>query len=127
MVRAFNENLLDDFTRWQLAVTFARHDDQKIASGFNRCNVTTGGRQYRHEWIYCNADRIDGGGVWMGSPGCWFAMTTSTTHFTKEYYSMYAFFSAADPALDGNKLNTPPVLQFLVRATKKGWRCWRRK
>lgn len=119
VIRAFNQNMpFDQFTIENLAGDLLPNAtlDQKVASGFNRCNMTTneGGIIDEEYAVLYTRDRTETvSAVWMGlTAGC----ATCHNHkfdqlSQKEFYEMAAFFNnTTQPVRDGNIKDTPPII-----------------
>lgn len=119
VIDAFNRNLpFDQFTIEQLAGDLLPEPslDQLVATGFNRCNITTneGGVIAEEYKVLYARDRTETTSL------VWMAMTTgcAVCHDHKfdpisqqEFYQLSAFFNnTTQPVMDGNVPNTPPVI-----------------
>ena len=133
VVRSFNRNQpFDEFTRWQIAGDLLPGPkggepplEQLVATGFNRCNVTTseGGsidEEVRVRYVVDRTETV--GTVFLGlTVGC------AACHDHKfdpvsqrEFYELTAFYnSAQDAAMDKNESLPPPAVRVSRAADRQ--------
>ncbi|HMB07186.1 MAG TPA: DUF1549 domain-containing protein [Isosphaeraceae bacterium] len=119
VIAAFNRNIpFDRFTIDQLAGDLLPNHTlrQHVASGFNRCNITTneGGVIPEEYLVLYTRDRTETAAqVWLGlTVGCAACHDHKFDPFSqKEFYEMAAFFNnTTQGAMDGNIKDTPPTV-----------------
>ncbi len=130
VIKAFNRNMpFDEFTIEQLAGDLLpnRSLDQVVASGFNRCNMTTNeGGAIAEEYLVLYArDRTETTSqVWLGlTAGCAVCHDHKFDPISqKEFYQLAAFFNnTTQGAMDGNIQNTPPVVTVPPEQDRATW------
>ena len=128
VIRAFNGNKpFDQFIVEQLAGDLLPNPtrDQIVATGFNRCHVSTseGGSIEEEVYVRNIVDQVDTNGtVFLGlSTGCARCHDHKYDPIrAKDYYQLFAFFNNIDgPALDGNSAKWEPTLPVPTTAQRK--------
>ncbi|HEY7308269.1 MAG TPA: PSD1 and planctomycete cytochrome C domain-containing protein [Gemmataceae bacterium] len=121
VIKAFNDNKpYDKFLMEQLAGDLLPGAtlDQIVATGFNRCHVTTseGGSIEEEVYVRNVVDRVETTGtVFMGlTVGCCRCHDHKFDPIKqKEFYQLFAFFNNLDgPALDGNAALPAPSVRI---------------
>ncbi len=120
VIRAFNQNKpFDRFIVEQLAGDLLPNasPDQIIATGYNRCHVSTneGGSIEEEVYVRNIVDQVDTNGtVFLGlTIGCARCHDHKYDPIrTKDYYQLFAFFNNIDgPPMDGNGARWAPIAQ----------------
>ena len=129
VIHAFNANKpFDQFIVEQLAGDLLPNatPDQIIATGYNRCHVSTseGGSIEEEVYVRNVVDQVDTNGtVFLGlTTGCARCHDHKYDPIrSKDYYQLFAFFNNIDgPALDGNSAKWAPIAQVAEPATESG-------
>ncbi len=127
VISSFNKNdPFDEFTINQLAGDLLPKPSQEqlIASGYNRCNVSTseGGSINEEVRVRYAIDRVETLGItWLAIS---FNCTVCHDHkydpiSQKEFYQLFAFYSNIDEKpMDGNALLPPPSIQVPTKDQK---------
>ena len=119
VINSFNKNQrFDQFTIEQIAGDLLPNPtlDQLIATGFNRCNITSneGGLIPEEYLVMYTRDRTETvAAVWLGATlNCCTCHSHKFDPFSqKDFYAMSAFFNnTKQGAMDGNIPNTPPII-----------------
>ena len=124
VINAFNSNKrFDTFIVEQLAGDLLPNPtpDQLIATGFNRCHVSTneGGSIEEEVYVRNVVDQVDTNGtVFLGlTTGCARCHDHKYDPIrTKDYYQLFAFFNNIDgPPMDGNGAKWAPIVRVPTR------------
>jgi hypothetical protein len=130
VIKAFNQNKpFDQFTIEQIAGDLLpnRTLDQQVASGFNRCNITTneGGAIAEEYLVLYTRERTETvAQTWLGmTAGCAVCHDHKFDPLSqREFYELAAFFNnTTQGAMDGNIPNTPPILQVPRAEDEPRW------
>jgi hypothetical protein len=130
VISAFNKNQpFDRFTVEQIAGDLLPHptESQLIATGFQRCNITTneGGTIDEENLALYATDRVQTmGWVYMGlTTNCGQCHDHKFDPFTqRDFYSMAAFFrNTTQPPKDGNVKDSTPSLVVPSAADRPRW------
>jgi hypothetical protein len=130
VIEAFNKNMpFDQFTIENLAGDLLPNAtlEQRLGSGFNRCNITTseGGAIDEEYRVLYTRDRVETTSkVWMGlTAGCAVCHDHKFDPLTqKEFYEFAAFFNnTTQQPMDGNIKDTPPIVTVPRDEDQKRW------